>query len=777
MRRFVGMTSAVLVLGIIVSSLLFVPPLSARPSTDEIPRVVLILAPTLDWDDLNTESMPRLTALAEDAALANIGLRSRAVGNTVPDSTQGALTLSSGAWAVADPLAPTAYSVEEHYEGGSAADAFERMTGVSSTGFRIVYLGMPRTQRINASDHAQNVVVGTLGQAISDAGGATAAVGTSDSGYQVRGFRRSRPAALVAMDEFGRVRFGEISADLLKNDPDAPFGYSTDVGLLEDAVSAASFELEEFGGPQLLVIDPGDLQRVTDFAPEVSDEVAKAHRAAAIRSLDEVIGMVVDSAPEGTAVIVSPHIPSRSSEHVIGFSPLVLSAPGYKGYLTSSSTQRDGLVTNLDLTATILDLLDIDPPVQVLGNPMRPILSSVSAQDRIEVLSAQADMATSIEEPKWKVINTYIALTTLLFVFCSIVLARADRWSSELVSSVTTICSALLILALAVPLASWLMFALRPMPMTSGEGLGYFALTVGLLWALGLVLRFLERGVFPVAVLSLLTAFVLALDQWLGAPWSFTAYFGYSPLLGARFYGIGNEGAAMLVGSAIVGAALLVDEFRDTTWARHLRRWGIPLLGAVVVVTCVAPFWGANVGVAVWGVVTFGVAWAMMNEVRIGWKGVVVGLLIIISIVAVFSFIDITSGSAQTHLGRAWESARAGGAGELWTIVVRKAQTNIRVLTRTNWTYLLIAVLALLGFMRWRPWGEFAETLEENPAFSDAMAAVLLGGLAAYLSEDSGIIIPALMMLYIGVGIVYLMLCRIRGRSSRVGVDSMGGRE
>ncbi len=108
--------------------------------------------------------------------------------------------------------------------------------------------------------------------------------------------------------------------------------------------------------------------------------------------------------------------------------------------------------------------------------------------------------------------------------------------------------------------------------------------------------------------------------------------------------------------------------------------------------------------------------------------------------------------------------------------MVRKVETNLRVLTHTNWAYLLVAVLAVLAFMRWRPQGDFAAALEENPYFSDAMAACLVGGFVAYFTEDSGIVIPAMIMLYVGVGIVGLMLERLCsiGWSVRRGVGRGG---
>ena len=143
-------------------------------------------------------------------------------------------------------------------------------------------------------------------------------------------------------------------------------------------------------------------------------------------------------------------------------------------------------------------------------------------------------------------------------------------------------------------------------------------------------------------------------------------------------------------------------------------------------------------------------------------------MIAVIAVVAVLvlfasAAIDlIVSDGAQTHFGRALESTGQGGFGELWTIIVRKAATNVRVLTHTNWAFVLGAVLGFLAFMRYRPAGDFADTLRENPAFADAITASLVAGLAAFVTEDSGIVIPALVSLYIGVGVVYLMLSRLR---------------
>jgi hypothetical protein len=60
--------------------------------------------------------------------------------------------------------------------------------------------------------------------------------------------------------------------------------------------------------------------------------------------------------------------------------------------------------------------------------------------------------------------------------------------------------------------------------------------------------------------------------------------------------------------------------------------------------------------------------------------------------------------------------------------------------------------------MRWRPRGEFAAMLRSHPAFSAILGAALFAGIAGNFTEDSGVIIPALILLPVGVTALYLML-------------------
>lgn len=740
--------------------------LVAAPSANaetQSSRVILVLVPNLRWEDISATSTPELFRLANDGAVGDINSRSRTREEGVTESPlEGALSISAGSWAAPAPLAPAAYVVTEGYEGGTAAEGYRRIMGRGSGYSKIAFLGLPMTQRFN-DELSVSVQLGTLGQAIVEAGGSTAAVGNSDAGAAGGiSAQKIRPAAVAAMDGLGLARYGDVSTDMLKADPNAPYGRTTDVEALREQLREIDAR-QEAGVLNLTVVDPGDTYRAARIAPVVADGVAEQHRRRAFQVVDRVVGVAKESLPADGVLIVASQVPGIGEGGVEGFGPVVVYGDGWAGYLTSSSTHRTGVVTNLDVTATILDVLGIDRPVQVEGNPMRSVASAAS-ESRVGFLMRLNNAAIAIESSKPGVGNVFIISTVILFLICTFVLLRSRLWSPAHERNWSTVLRALLLGVLAVPPATWLMFAIVRWPQSGTAADLVLIVLASALWVVGLLLARTSPLRVPVAFLSLVMALVAMADQWFGAPLSFSSFLGYSPLSGARYYGIGNEAAAALVGASIVGLAYLMDQWPESTFTTVVRRWGVPVFAAVVVGTAAAPFLGANVGVIAWGIVGFGVFWAQANGHRLTWRLALVGLLLVVVAVAAFSAFDLFGGGEQTHLGRALVSAQRGGALQLWDIVYRKAQTNLRVFTHTNWVYLLVVILAFLAFMRWRPQGDFARMLRANPYLASAISATLCAGVAAFFTEDTGITIPAIMLIWVGVGILYVMLADLPSR-------------
>ncbi len=699
--------------------------------------------------------MPRAGALAEKALLANVNARAGAAGGTTTPE-RGALALSAGAPVLFSEDAMTAFNSSETVGATSVRDVYRRVFARDPGRAEVVYLGLPLQVTVNAQTNLDNSL-GALGTAVRAKGYKTAAIGNGDLGWFVDATRASRPAGVAASDENGVVDLGDVSPSVLRPDPVAPFGVRADVA----RITATYRRVLADPAVRFVVVDPGDIARSQQSAATESSAAAAVARDAALRSTDEVLGMMADGLQAGDALILmapaSPQVPDEPE----AFGPLLLLGPDGGGIAAAASTHRDGIITAMDVSATIVELLGAPVPAKMVGSVIHPaaVLGGASVADRIGFLDRMASTAVAVESVRGSTVNTFILLTVIVLAVSTLILYRGV---DGLPRSATTPSKAALLLVPAVLLGAIVQFAVWRWPPTGADVIGTLLACTAALWGAALLLARGRPAAIPLIALSGLTAIVSLVDQWIGAPLSFTGLFGYSPLIGARYYGLGNEMSGLLLGSVLVAVALALDTWRDAPWTRHVRTWGWPLIGLIVLVTAAAPFWGANVGPAAWMTVGFLVGWVMLRGHKVwSWRNLAIVVVLVVVLVAGLALVDMLGASgSETHLGRAVAAAASGGVGSLVTLVARKAETNARVLGRTNWTWLLVAVLLLLGYMRWRPRGEFAAMLKEYPAFSAAVAASLFAGIVSYFTEDSGIIVPALMLIPVGISALYLMLAR-----------------
>lgn len=748
-RRITRIAAAILLAALLISA---AAPAFAAPKR----RVVMLLAPYISWSDVVGGSMPNLERLAGTSLLANMNVRAGAAGG-ITDANRGALVLSAGAPLTAED-GLSAFGASETVGMSPARDLYTQLFGVRDADAAAFFLGRPRQVAANL-DASFDSSIGVLASAVHAEGLLTAAIGNGDPGRYVEPVFASRPAGVVAADENGIVDLGDVSSRMLLKDPAAPFGVRADV----EAILAEYRSVMARSAVGLVVVDPGDLVRADEISSQASAEAIAAARATAMRTTDEVLGGIIEGlGPDDVVMVVVP-VPSTPANAPAPFTPFLLAGPDGPGLATAASTHLDGVLAVTDVSSTALSLLGFERPAEMVGSDVRPssLLLGGSAEERIAYLDKTGTTAMAAESVRGGVVNAFILLAVVVLLGSAVILYRGPDGTPRSLCRVAL--GALLVVA-CMPLAGLLQYVAWPWPSTSAQVLAGLGIGTVLIW---IAVTWLGRGrpaTVPLIAVTSITVVTLLIDQWLGAPLSFVGLFGYSPLLGARYYGLGNEMAGLILGSMLVAVTLMIDTWRDARWTAHLRVWGWPVIGVVILATSAAPFWGANIGTIAWMTVAFIVGWLMLQGRRVWtWRNLAIIVALVAVILAGVIAIDLAGApGTETHLGRAVFGTRSGGLASFWTIVVRKAETNLRVLGRTNWTWLLVAVLTLLGYMRWRPRGEFAAMLREYPAFSAAVAASLFGGVAGYFTEDSGIIIPALLLIPVGVSVLYLMLSQYK---------------
>jgi hypothetical protein len=244
----------------------------------------------------------------------------------------------------------------------------------------------------------------------------------------------------------------------------------------------------------------------------------------------------------------------------------------------------------------------------------------------------------------------------------------------------------------------------------------------------------------PLTAIAGLTTLTLVIDAAFGGWLQHVSLLGYTPITAARFYGMGNMGFAILGASALMLAGSWVD-------TAPVRRDGLVAAGCLLwVVTLVEmlPDAGADFGAAVVFVPVFILVMIAWSGIRISRGRAVLCALAIVVAVAVAVVADLKL-SGGTHLGR-FASSDGGG---IWDVVLRKLQTNLRVMRITTWTWMVPIIVAFI-FGSFLAGGGSSRWFGDNRVWRTTFVALLGFGVLGGLLNDSGVVIPALVLVYVG---------------------------
>ena len=95
-------------------------------------------------------------------------------------------------------------------------------------------------------------------------------------------------------------------------------------------------------------------------------------------------------------------------------------------------------------------------------------------------------------------------------------------------------------------------------------------------------------------------------------------------------------------------------------------------------------------------------------------------------------------------------------------MVSRKALNNVGYVTQTPYSWLALAIAAALAIEWWVRPRPLVAALKRSPAYAGALLGILAGAVVALLTEDSGVVMPALMLLAGALPALHLALERDR---------------
>lgn len=711
-------------------------------------RVVIVLAPYLAWSDISPTSTPSLWSLARGGAIGNMNTQVGGYdGASVED---GALTLSAANWAHVSPRTPAPYDRTE-VTPGSSSTAPPR--GAASDSGAIKYPGFRAAEALNQTALAP-AAIGTLGQNVHFMGARTAAVGNSDELGPTSAGPLHRPAALAAMDDQGFVDVGTLSVMLNMRDPAAPYGVRTNpvrlFAAVKDALAAVA---STSAAGSLTVVDPGDLLRAHDAGQGAP---SKAWRDA-VTLLDATVAQVRNDAPDATVIVLAP-VEQRDFWSRPALGPIIIGgadsrfrATSGPGLLTSPTTKRAGLVSNLDVASTVLQLVagDSGGAVAPLGNgSVMGVRSGTLGtntdpdtllSDRVRALSSAGTAFVAIDSVQGSLVSLWILLA-IMALGLSLLSALGGVVRLRGVAQVA------LILVGSVPAGSVIASWLPRFPPTAAWYVVSLAAWTVAVFLVAMGMRQLSGwGTAPMAYVAALTALVVVAGQLFGAhgPYGESTLFGYSVLTGWRYYGAGNEISAIAVACVLLAAGMIAPA-----------RWRFVALagaGGLTVVVLALP--GAQAGVAVWG--SAGVLFACAAAAPGGLRPRNVAAAIALAVLAAVALIAVDALTGGTHIARLVSATASHGSATLLLTVQRKAIDAWNFSRMTPYSILAIVAALALAWLRWGRRELLSRVLRGEAGLSAALVGALVAGGVALVTEDSGSSMPALLWGFAAMAALY----------------------
>ncbi|MGN6751839.1 MAG: hypothetical protein ACTHJJ_04730 [Intrasporangium sp.] len=653
----------------------------------------------VSWDDVSVSDTPILWGLLRDGSAASVSVKALHL-TTCP--TDGWATLGAG------EAAGVASSADRPDCG-----PLPEVTGTAATGWQVA--GFDAIARSSA-DGPYDAHLGLLGDSFARAGTCVQAVGPG--------------AALAAATSNGRVASY------------SPFSVTT----LTSDLAQCPVSLVDVGA--LLQTDP--------------DHVRQVER---LNSLERRISQVVDAAPNGADIVVVG-LSDRDRQERLRV--LAASGPHYPpGLLASASTRLTGIAQLSDVSATILARGGATPVQEIGGRALSvipsPNNSESTAASKLTVLTdldTKADAKQAIEVP---FLLLWLVTAFVLFVALGIAWRRARPWSVVTTRLRVARWAAVVGLVSAAMPAATFLANLVPWWRVSGETWVLVAVFTALVLAMAVILAAIavqgpwgSSALGPVATLSAITAAVIGVDLITGSHLQIGSIFGLQPLVGGRFYGMGN------VAFALYGAGVLV---LCAALAHGLRRRGAPRLAIAVVAVIsivalavdVLPAWGADFGGPLALVPALGILLLSVSGLRTSIRSLVLVGFAAVLVVGVVSFVDwLRPPAERAHPGRFVQSLIDGGA---WPIISRKFFANIELGLAMPVLFALVT-LALIPFIliAFRPGllgtGTFGRLCEEAPLLRVGLIGVVVMAVIGFLTNDSGIAIPPVAAIFVVPGII-----------------------
>ena len=682
-------------------------------------KVIMVVINRIDFNDL--EKMPYVRQLIDKSSIAL--MNTKASGSN--SEFKSYATLGWGVRSEASNTTSLFYNLDEE-----TSSIYTRRTGKNVPENGIINLDI--TKLINQNEAGEyGAMPGALGQALRDSGYKTAVIGNSDTDDT-----QLTSAALIAMDSNGYIDYGDVSHDLIEEDATKPFGIKTDYNMLLNKFN------EVYLDSNLIVIETGDTTRLERYKENLYPEVYENHKKEILYEIDRFISEIVEiTNKDNVKLIISSPYPSNDAiSRGDRLTPLVIySGEDKEQVLNSDTTRRTGIVGNVDVGPTILSYFNLTSD-KMTGR----VLTSTTMEDNLSYINNLNGRVVNTSTQRVRVLYSFaiyeIVISILALILIILRRKLTIKWHKYIALA--------LVSNIVAP------FTLLIMPLFGATSIvTTYLLLIGITLAIVVILNLLSKGnpLNTILYATALLVFGLLIDTITGQNLIKNSLLGYDPIIGARYYGIGNEYMGVLIGAVLVFTTVFIERYSVKKY--------IPIIFYGLVAVIIGfPKLGANVGGTITAVFAFLFVSMRLLGQKINIKKLIYIGLAVVGVVGIMAIIDLFILESQSHLAGAINQIVYGGPIVIYQIIVRKISMNLRLMGVTIWSKVLLSAIVILGILLYKPIGFIKNISLKYPKIAIGWTGIIVASIIGFAVNDSGIVAAATAIIFLTSTILYLII-------------------
>ena len=623
--------------------------------------------------------------------------------------------------------------IEEFVESSKDdAQTYEVTTG--NKALKINNSGINKIVNYNSEKGQYGSTLGSLGQSLLDNGLKVSILGNSDTGFDTKDYNRN--FALMAMDENGRIPEGNID-NINIADSTMPFGLRTDYEKLKEDT------LNFYENSDVLFIELGDTHRLDLYKNYLNEDSFVKMKKAIYKNINDYLAFVFDLSDNKDNVYITSAYPSTIDyKNKRRLTPVIKFTDDKKGLLTSSTTRRTGIVSNVDIGVDILNNYGIKN-TNMVGKSFKCIEES----DNINYLNDEYQKIVTISTIRTNTVNPFVIIVALSWVTSALLLVFRKRIPEGKKEIVFKILKELIKLGMIMPLAflvAPITNAKTPIGVTTS-----IICTVIIIDIIGHLI-FKKDDIKQMGLYAFLIIIIIAVDSIFGTYLMKNNIMSYDALIGARYYGIGNEYEGVTVASAIFALSVICHYKKPSKWL-------MSIFLIIILITSAHPSMGANVGGAICETVAYMVFIAILFDIKIDFKKAIFILITVGLVLGGFAVADMIMGT-ESHLSLFVGQILENGPTAIIQTFGRKISMNIKLAKTSIWANLLLVGILIVAGLVFKPGKYFEKMRNEYPMVFKGFSASMVGCIVTLLVNDSGIVSASTASIYILIPLIIMLI-------------------